>query len=181
MKKILIILLACFLILPVVSCSGSVQTSADPTGENSQNTDARGAVNGYLFEANGTKIAADALIAPILQALGEPKQYYESASCAFNGLDKVNVYDHFQIDSYPSPDGDRVMAVYLMDDLVTTPEGLRLGDTAEKTKEIYGAAYRTSGTEWIYEKGGMELHVLFENDLVSYITYASKVLGQVAN
>ena len=171
--------------LILAACGGDVKVLGTENSDGQQNGagtsfSPEGAVDGYLFQTSGLTIAADAAMQPILEALGEPKQYYEAASCAFNGLDKMYTYDHFEVDSYPAPDGDRVMAVYLLDDLVATPEGLRVGDSTEKAKQLYGAAQETVGTEWIYEKGGMKLKVLFENGAVASITYASQTLGKAA-
>ena len=176
MKKWICGLLALALIFALGACGGNEnggETAPTQTGD-----DGKGSVDGYLFETGELTVAADAKMAPILEKLGEPLQYFEAASCAFNGLDKNYIYAHFEIDTYPAADGDRVMAVYLMDDLVSTKEGLRIGDTKEEMERLYGTDYTLNGTEYIYEKGGMSLKVQIKKDAVSYITYASEVLGK---
>lgn len=174
MKKILCLLAALTLTLALAACGGT-EPPADPgTGASPE-----GSVNGFLFEADDLTVAADAFMAPILEKLGEPLRYFEAASCAFNGLDKNYIYAHYEIDTYPASDGDRVMAIYLMDDLVTTREGLRIGDSKAEMERLYGADYTVNGSECIYEKGGMSLKIQVKNDAVTYITYASEVLGKV--
>ncbi|MBO5932032.1 MAG: hypothetical protein J6Q70_07355, partial [Clostridia bacterium] len=88
MKKILIYLLLAAMVLSLVAC----KDTNDPTQEESKN---------YTFTSGTTKIAIDANVAPILASLGEWRDYAESASCAFEGLDKIYTYAGFEIQTYP--------------------------------------------------------------------------------
>ena len=173
MKRVLFALLALLLVLPLVAC-GDVKV-IDKGGNDAVKvpTDPAGSTAGYLFKNGDATVAVDEMMSAVLTDLGEPKQYYEAASCAFNGLDKMYTYEHFEVDSYPAPDGDRVQSIFLMDDLVATAEGLRIGDSRAKAEELYGTDCEVVGTESIYTKGGMKLKVMMENDVVTYITYLS--------
>lgn len=175
MKKLLCAVAALVLMLALAGCGGEPETGKPDNGGAAA---PEGSTEGYVFETGDLTVAADALMAPILEKLGEPLQYFEAASCAFNGLDKNYIYAHFEIDTYPAADGDRVMAVYLQDDLIVTKEGLRIGDSKEEMERLYGTGYTVNGNECIYEKGGMSLKILVENGAVSYITFASQVLGK---
>jgi len=150
-----------------VSQSGS--TTPDKTSYSS---------GGFVFEFNGASVEMDALADPLIKQMGDNYEYFESASCAFDGKDKSYIYPHFELLTYPSKDGDRVQAIYLKDDLVTTKEGLYIGSPLADMQRLYGEGTR-SGNEYTFEKGGMELKIQVTDDKVSYITYASMVLGTV--
>ena len=51
---------------------------------------------GYVFLAGDVSISIDAEAAPVLTALGAWKEYAESPSCAFEGMDKVYTYAGFE-------------------------------------------------------------------------------------
>ena len=108
MKKILCICFACLLLICGVAC----------TPEEPEVPDAN-----YAFRSGNTEIAIDADAAPILASLGEWRDYAESASCAFEGLDKVYTYAGFEVQTYPMNGKDYVYMVMLYDDTVATPEG----------------------------------------------------------
>jgi hypothetical protein len=150
----------------------------------SENTDTTSSestsAGAYTFSDQGVTVAVDDLMEPVLAKLGDPNEYFEAKSCAFEGLDKMYTYSHYEIDTYPSSDGDRISAIYLTDDLISTPEGLKIGSSLEDMEKLYGTGYEVSGTEYTYHAGDMSLKIQINGDKVSYITYASKVLGTVA-
>ena len=167
------------------------ETSAADAGAD---TDASAAVNtaeqsvisgsGYIYHAEGANgdmdVSVDMPMSDVLDVLGESESYFEAKSCAFDGLDKMYTYEHYEIDTYPAEDGDRVSAVFLTDDLTGTAEGLYIGSSKDDMENIYGTDYEVSGSEYTYKSGDMSLKIQISNGKVSYITYASKVLGTVA-
>ncbi len=182
MKRFLTALLAVALLLGLAACAGEVKeirkTAAEEKSAPAVTVGKEGSVDGYVFRAGDFSIAVDADMAPVLAALGEARSYYESVSCAFNGLDKLYTYDHFQVTSYPAPDGDRVQTVWLMDDTVATPEGLRVGAPASQVDALYGSSFEAVGAERIYSKGGMKLKVIVQEDKVTSITYQSVIADE---
>ena len=130
---------------------------------------------GYVFAASGVTVEVDADMAPILQALGEPASYFEAASCAFEGLDKIYTYNGFEIDTYPAQDKDLVSAVVLKDDSVTTAEGICIGDSLEKLIEAYGEGTQENGMV-VYTKDGMKLCFILQDDSIISIEYRSTAL-----
>lgn len=137
---------------------------------------AEGSVSrGYVFVTGGATVEVDSDMAPILQVLGEPMSYFEAASCAFEGLDKIYTYSSFEIDTYPLQDRDLVSAVILKDDSVATAEGVCIGDTLEKLLETYGDGTRESGM-LVYEKDGMKLCFILQDDSIISIEYRSTAL-----
>ncbi len=127
--------------------------------------------DGFYFDANGTNITTDIDFAPVLVALGEPNTYFEAASCAFNGLDKYYTYDHFEIDTYPDGDKDYISAIVLIDDIVSTPEGLSLGASRDDVIAVYGDSYVMNGSSFVYTKGTTHLTFVFEGNTVKNISY----------
>lgn len=133
-------------------------------------------LKGYVFTADGMDMAMDMEMEDVLAKLGEPVSYFEAASCAFQGLDKVYTYNHYEIDTYPDGDDDRISSIILKDDLIATPEGLSIGMTKADMENAYGTGYETNGNMCVYTKDGMHLSILVENDAVTSIQYNSAAL-----
>jgi len=130
---------------------------------------------GYVFMVNNVTVEVDAEAAPVVEALGEPVSYFEAASCAAQGLDKIYTYSGFEIDTYPARDKDLVSAVILKDDSVATAEGICIGDSLEKLQEVYGEATQENGM-LIYARDGMNLCFILQDDSVISIEYRSTAL-----
>lgn len=146
-------------------------------GDGQEASQAGSTGKGYTFSANGATIGMDVDAAPILEKLGEPASYFEAASCAFEGLDKMYTYSGFELDTYPAEDGkDLVSAVILKDDSVSTPEGVSIGDAKDKVSEAYGDGFKEDGDALVYEKDGMKLSFIMQDDAVASIEYRSTVL-----
>ncbi|MBQ5567741.1 MAG: hypothetical protein IIT41_00685 [Oscillospiraceae bacterium] len=181
MKKTIAIILSLVMLAGLISaCGGSEEHVIDNTDTDTKTADTGSAkTEGYVFETKGVKVVIDADMAPVLSALGEASSYFEEASCAFEGIDKTYSYSGFEIKTYPSDSGDKIQGVFLTDDRVATSEGLRVGSTKADMESIYGTDYTVKGTEYAFEKGGMQLRVTLKDDVVSLITYASEILDQV--
>lgn len=121
-----------------------------------------------------TALAVDADLTPVLEILGEPTDYFESESCAFQGMDKVYTFASFVINTYPQDGQDKIMSIYLMDDTVETAEGAYIGMHADEIIALYGEPTKTAESSATWEKGGCALAFLYDADgCVSAITYAS--------
>lgn len=138
-----------------------------------------GAVSGkgYVFIYNGTSVEIDADAAPVVNTLGEPLSYFEAASCAFEGLDKIYTYSGFELNTYPVGDKDHISAIVFRDDSVSTAEGVCIGDSLEKVQQAYGTDGVEENGMLVYEKDGMKLCFILKEDVVS-IEYRSTVLEQ---
>lgn len=156
------------------SSSGQSEDGKDTQKEEGAATTGKG---GYTFTYNGTTIAMDVDAGPVLEKLGEPVSYYEAASCAFEGLDKMYTFSGFEVDTYPTDDKDFVSSVILKDDSVSTEEGVCIGDSREKIQEAYGDASKDDGGLMEYEKDGMKLCFILQEDAVASIEYRSGVLN----
>lgn len=177
LTRILTIVLALCLALSLAAC-GDPEDSGNNGGEESGNQGGGQAANtGYTFTLKGVEIAVDADLAPIVEALGEATSYFESESCAFQGLDKVWTYGGVILRSYPEDGKDLVLSVELKDDSVSTPEGVYIGSAEADVKAAYGEPATASDTACVYTKGGSTLTFILDGGKVTGITYTSDVLS----
>lgn len=168
MKKIAAMFAA---VLLLAGCGGSAETTtaAETTAAAQVETTASEEQGAAAFEVNGVQIPMHAEAAPILEKLGKEKSYFESASCAFEGLDKEYTYSGFVLTTYPDGDVDRVSGINLQDDTVETPEGICIGSTQEDVEKAYGALTGGSGK---YNFGDWQLIILLDSGSVTSIQYA---------
>lgn len=162
--------LACFAL--VLSGCGSSSSSSGDTGSDNTQTEAAEETaesEGFVFEVNGVSIAMNAEADPIIEALGEYKSYFESESCAFEGLDKEYTYSGFVLTTYPTDDIDYVSTVVFVDDTVETPEGITIGSTYDDVISAYGES--DSETTCQYEEGDSQLLILLEDGVVYSVQY----------
>ena len=164
MKKLLSIVLAVSL-MALTACGGSADSST--------------AGSKYVFKSGDTVIAANAKAEPIIAALGEPKNYHESESCAFKGLDKEYTYPGFVITTYPKDGVDYIYTVVLTDDTVSIPEGISIGSNETDVKAKLGdPTGHVGGAGYQYQDGDCEMLVVFDEDTattVQSITYYAQV------
>lgn len=160
--------------------SGETNPETSGAKEDTQNESgqAAGSVKGYVFTYNDATIEMDADAAPLIEKLGEPASYFEAASCAFEGLDKMYTYNGFEIDTYPMGDKDYVSSLILKDDSVSTAEGICIGDTLEKLQAAYGSEGEEDGGMIVYVKDGMKLCFIMQGQEIISIEYRSTVLDE---
>lgn len=181
MKKISIIFLVTMLLL--TGCGGTKQGSENSNQTNGADNGTsgeekqQGQTEGFQFEYNDIAIPMNVDAAPILEKLGESMDYFEAPSCAFQGLDKIFYYSAFELSTYPQGDKDYVSSVNLLDDTVTTKEGIYLGSTLEDVVNAYGEGYTEENGFYTYTLGDSKLTFVIENDAVTAITYSAIVEG----
>jgi hypothetical protein len=183
MKKT-ILLIAVMLLFTGCSKDDAVPTNNDAvTGDTSEQgteeseTPDTNAVEGFAFGFNNVVIPMNVDAGPIVEALGEPMEYFEAASCAFQGLDKIYTYSGFELSTYPVGDQDFISTVYFMDDSVATDKGIYIGASLEEVIAAYGDDYTEESGEYIYTQGETTLNFLMEDDFVSAISYYALVEG----
>ena len=131
---------------------------------------------GYVFKAGDVEIEIEAEAQAYIDALGEPKSYYEAPSCAFGDLDKIYTYNGFELNTFSEGGKDYVSAVILKDDSVSTKEGVYIGDSVDKVKETYGEHTSKTDKAVVYAKGNMKLCFFIEDDVVVSIEYLNTIL-----
>lgn len=130
----------------------------------------------YTYVQNGVTIAVNAEMAPVTEQLGEPTDYFESESCAFQGMDKVYTYGSVVISTYPEDDTDYILSIELKDDTVSTPEGISIGDAKDKVVSVYGEPSLETDSALSYQKGDCTLAFILDGNVVDGITYTSALL-----
>ncbi len=175
MKRILIVMLALSVVLGLCACGAPAEggsTSITQGGSSDNNTGTSTTVkDGFVFTVNGVDIAMHAPAADILAALGEPKGYTEQASCAFDGLDKTYFFGSFYLQTYPNAGSDYIYGLWLVDDTVTTTEGIYIGSSRQAVENAYGADTFDGANSFTVTKGASVLTIIMENGVVSSIQY----------
>lgn len=186
MKKFTAILVSLILGLSLVSCSsgdegnspevvatGAQATEANLNGDSSEeqgSTEAE-SFNTYVFQYNGTTATVDMRADAVISGFGEGYTYFESNSCAFQGMDKVYTYTSFLVRTYPMDDVDYILSIELRDDSVSTPEGIYIGSSEADVRAIYGdpTSEGTGGIE--YTQDNCTLSFVIVDGNVSAISY----------
>lgn len=173
MKKVILFLLCLCMALALIACGNDPQDGTTPSDTTA--TKPTGSVQekeSLYFVYQGTKIALYAPAEPIITALGEPKNYTESPSCAFQGMDKTYFYGSFYMDTYPMDGKDYVYGWWFADDSVTTQEGIYIGAAQAEVEKAYGADSFNGDNAYIVTENEGTLTVIVENGVVTSIQYA---------
>lgn len=171
--------------VPASNQQETAENNQDAAGSNqdvAESEQKQETLTGYIFEVEKEEpvlITTDMKMADVLEGLGEPVSYFESASCAFNGLDKVYTYDHFRIETYPEGETDMISSVVFLDDLAETTEGVSIGMTKADMESAYGTDYIEDKGMAVYTKDGKHLAFLIKDDVIESIEYNSAVLDNV--
>lgn len=180
--KIFVIMMIIMIIL--AGCgSDSENVSPSPSGSNAVDNNETNPVteekSKYYFEYNGIAIYMNDDAKPILEALGEPQNYFESPSCAFQGMDRIYSYNGFDLYTYTDEDDENeyVFTVAFMSDAVTTTKGITIGDKLDKVISEYGDGYEQSSEQYTYTDKNSKLSFLIENGEVVSIEY-NMILAQ---
>lgn len=174
MKRFVAVAAAAVLCMVSMTACGNSQSSDNnnkaqgQAQEQSVSGGAGSATGGFEFSKSGVTVAMNAPAAELVEKLGS-YSYFESASCAFNGLDKQYDYGSFVLTTYPIDEVDYVNSVELKDDLVKTAEGVAIGASEEDVKAAYGEP-ATAG-DYSYTKGDSKLLFVVKDGKVSSIQY----------
>jgi hypothetical protein len=155
------------------------QGNDEAAGSTTNNTEESSGTTteGFTFEYNEVSIPMNVDAAPIVEALGESVDYFEAASCAFQGLDKIYSYNGFELGTYPNGDKDFISYVTLLDDSVSTDKGVYVGSALEEVTTAYGKEYTVEGSSYVYRLGESKISFIVEEDTVTQITYSAIVEG----
>lgn len=191
MRK-LVLVAACCLMAGFAACGGEEEKIIDGTQNNAGTVTLQPEVkdeeksdtaqtpeqkkNGYTFLYNGTEVVIDADASAYVDTFGDPSSYYETPSCAFDDLDKFYTYQGVEIDTYYSNGKDLVLGVVLLDDTVSTTEGICIGDSQDKVTTAYGEPTESTDNSATYQKDEMKLVFIFKEGVVASIEYKSLVL-----
>ena len=161
MKRISSLLLALTMALTLTAC-GDDTANATPTPP---------ARDMFTFVYKDCALPMNAEFPPLLEVIGEPDTYFEAASCAFDGLDKIYTYGGIELTTYPDGDKDYISSIRLLDNTASTPEGITIGSTKEEVVAAYGDGYTDAGELYTWESENAILSILFENDKAISVEY----------
>lgn len=173
--KVLALLLSC--VLCFAACGNADDMPGNDTPQTQSSAETTGDVQtkgeaGYVFAFEGSEIMVGHLMSDYLDALGEPISYFEAASCAFDGLDKVYSYNSFEITTYPVDDKDYVGSIRFLDDMVETKEGVALFGTKADMVAAYGENYVDENGVLVYYYDGKE-----ENGRLCFILSGDEIIS----
>lgn len=168
MKKFLCALLAVLMLVSLCACGGE-EKPADPVSTPTET--AKPEAGAFTFKDNGVEIALKA-DPSTLDALGEPADKSEEASCAFEGKDVTYFYGNFEVLVAQPAEGDSyISSIVIKSDAVSTPEGLEIGMPQAKVTEIYGEG-NFDDPLYIFTKGETQLRIKIADECVAGIEYA---------
>ncbi|MDR1003352.1 MAG: hypothetical protein LBL82_08840 [Oscillospiraceae bacterium] len=165
MKKFTAMLIAALMLVTLFACGGDATDDNPPAGNVKTE-------KGFCFVSGETEIYPNDEAAAVIEALGEPKSYFEDPACAFDGVDKVYTYGGFQLRTYTIGETDYVFRVDIIDDTVATPEGLEIGADPAKITELYGEV-ENDGVLYKYTKGDSTFSVVVKDGAVASISYVA--------
>ncbi|MCL2603901.1 MAG: hypothetical protein FWD90_05425 [Defluviitaleaceae bacterium] len=177
MKRLSALLILCIFILSACGGTESEQeapSSPAPNAETPTPDVQRPTPNanpGFYFNYRGNAVRLDEDINDVLALLGEPQSTFDRPSCAFEGMDRFFLFPGVQIQTYPIGGQDRVHTIMLMDDSVTTINGIFLGSTLDALLTAYGNDYEYAYGLYIFTKVDTILRFNVVNGEVQTISY----------
>lgn len=158
MKKILCAAIALLCALGLVAC----KDKAAETGSGVA----------FYVEYNGTKIELGAKADKIIESLGEPQSVREIGDCGGLGAQVKYSYPSFYVYVLESDaKGNIIDQITFRDDVVTTPEGVYIGMSAEQAKQKLGDPSAQSDTALEYQKDSFLLRLVIKGGAVEQIDY----------
>ncbi len=158
MKKTINIFIAIFIIILLTTGCGENKNK-----ESKENTT-------YTFSYNNKNLVLGEEFKK--EEIGEPLDYSEVASCAFEGLDKTYTYEHFELTTFPDGEKDKIYSIYFLDNEITTNEGIKIGDTKEDLISKYGDNYQQEDNLYAYKIDKTSLKFIIEDNSIISIEYS---------
>ena len=150
-----------------VSVSGAAASSVSPDKDQTEDR--------FYLTYNGVKIVLGAETASVVKAIGKEYVYTENPSCAYVGIDYTYDYKSFIIYAQSKDGKEFINTVEVRDDTIDCG-GIKIGQSLEDVKKLYGTP--TSETEYgmIYDKNGTELQFITDGSSgkIIYILYTNE-------
>lgn len=131
--------------------------------------------NDYIFTVRGFDIIMGEAAGDFLTKTGSPSDKYSAPSCAFDGDDTVYDFGNYQITTYVTNGKEIFTGVYLLDDSLSTKEGIKIGSSLSDMLDVYGDDYQENYGAYTYSKGLTELSFVVIDDVITSISYLHKV------
>lgn len=130
--------------------------------------------DGYKFASGDVSFTIGDDADAVVSALGEPVSYFESPSCGGGAEpDKTYTYAGFKFDTVNTGGKDNIVKIVILDDSVTTPEGISIGSTRDEVIAAYGDGFtEASNGSLIYSADNCSLMFAIKDATVTVIHYA---------
>lgn len=123
----------------------------------------------YIFIVDGIELTPGMDFDPSI--LPEAESIYEVPSCAIEGTDNLYNYGTFELTVFDDGTREQLYSILLTDPNITTPEGLALGDNADKVLELYGENFIMQGSAYVYTGDTGMLYIIVHGNAVASIEY----------
>lgn len=131
------------------------------TGEEANRTDA--------LAIDGVELTIGAPALPVIAKLGTPASYSESSD-----KDRIYSYEDIEIATCMAENTEKIVAVFIRDEDLITPEGIAIGMPKEEMEQVYGLDYTEDDNFCVYERDGVRIRFLIDQDEIAYIQYISE-------
>ena len=169
MKKRLIAICMC-ICMGMIFITGCAAGKGSDDGQTKTPGDEK---NSFSYAIGDVELVPGEDFAKAYEALGEPVNYTEAASCYFDGMDKVYTYDGYEVRTYPDGDKDIIQDICLSSKDYSTDEGITVGSSLKDVTDAYGDKYELTGKMYKYYVSDKEYEYFFiMNDAVKYFGYA---------
>ena len=125
----------------------------------------------FFLPLGGINIQLGANIEEIKNAIGEPIAEFRMPSCAFDGTDIVYRFPGIQVHTIPIGDANYIHTISLMDDTVSTSEGIMLGSNIEELISVYGYDYVWEYGMYTFTREHTSISFFVDDGMVIAITY----------
>ncbi len=164
--KLIISLLALFTVVIIAALSGNKQGNGNGNSENIKSADD---ICGFVY--NGITISLNDKMPDVIALIGEPGKHYETNNCAYQGVEGVYTYQSFEINTFNKGDGERILSITFLNDLVSTKDGVSIGNLKEVVEAKYGAPDSTTDTSYFYVTDDATLIFIFDGNKIISIQY----------
>lgn len=175
MKKILALMLALMMVLSLCACGGDTDNGGEttPPAQNN-NSNVSDTPMGYAMKIGDVSFGVGMDAGKVVEKLGKCEPVITESCGDMGGDDYEYAYQDYIVYANNGGGAVRIYCVEIISDLVSTPENVTIGDTAEDVKGVYGDPTSQTDTSLIYEKDGMQLIFIMENSEVTSIQYLEK-------
>ena len=157
MKKIICLILAICALICFAGCK-------DKTTEEEKTP--------YTFVCNGQEFAIDGAARAVIDAVGfsEPSQV---PTCGVGDMDRIylSIGGGLQVRTYELDGVEYFYTIMILDDNVSTKEGIAIGDSSQKVIDTYGEPSKKDAAAYTYSAKGMTLTFFLQGETVNKIVY----------
>ena len=88
---------------------------------------------------------------------------------------RTYTYEHYEVVTYLVEDLERIYQVTLLDDQVSTMEGVKVSDTVDRMLQVYGENYQVRNDGYEYFRGDTSLMFCVNDSSITKIEYRYQV------